>query len=367
MHILEINDFPPPGGGAERHFLSLCRLLEQKGHHITTFFPMEKYRNGGIKAVTESLRSLLSRHYDCAHIHTLDHKLTSLPDIIKEKALPVIQTLHDHRSICLNGVMYRSGAICELCRGNRHYVAGLKGCVNLPFAFQSYIRRNILKQDIYASIDRFITPSRFLQNKFNEWGWRGELVYLEHFLELDEYTPAYNEESDYYLYFGRLSSVKGLHTLLEAAGRLPVPLRIVGGGEMKAELESQIESNKLGHVSLRGHMEGEKLKHEISGALFAVTPSECYENAPYAILEAFASGVPVVGSRCGGITELVGDNERGLLFPPGDSEALMAAMKRLCDDRALARDLGARARAYAESHFSPQRYYERFIELINTE
>jgi len=365
MHILEINDFPPPGGGAERHFMSLCRLLEQKGHHITTFFPMENYRNGGKKAVTEFLRSLLSRHYDCAHIHTLDHKLTFLTGMIKEKALPVIQTLHDHRSICLNGVMYRSGAICELCRGDRHYMAGLKGCVNIPFAFQSYITRNILKQNIYESIDRFIAPSEFLHNKFREWGFNGELVYLEHFLELDEYTSHYDKSSDYCIYFGRLSSVKGLRTLLEAAGRLRFSLRIVGSGEMKAELESQIEREKLRHVSLRGHMEGESLKNEISGALFTVTPSECYENAPYAILEAFASGVPVVGSRCGGITELIGDNERGLLFPPGDSEALTDAMKRLCDDRDLACDLGARARAYAESHFSPQRYYERLIEIVN--
>ncbi len=364
MQILEINDFSPPGGGAERHFLSLCRLLEREGHSVTAFFPMEEYRHGGMKAVKERIDSLLSRRFDCAHIHTLDHKLTFLADIIKKRALPVIQTLHDHRSICLNGVMYRSGAICELCRGDRHYMAGLKGCVNLPFAFESYIRRRILKHEIYASIDRFITPSEFLQSKFREWGFRGELIHLEHFLELEEYTPEYDAKSDYCIYFGRLSPVKGLLTLLEASRGLPVSLRIIGGGEMKAELQSEIEKKGLGHVSLSGHKEGAELKHEIQGALFTVTPSECYENAPYAIMEAFASGVPVVGSRCGGIAELVGADERGMLFPPGDSDALRDAMKRLCEDRGLAHDLGAAARKYAENHFSPRRYYERLIEIL---
>jgi len=364
MQILEINDFPPPGGGAERHFESLCRLLERNGHGIETFFPMDSYRRGGRKEVRKSLEALLSHRFDCAHIHTLDHKLTFLADMLKKRSIPVVQTLHDHRSICLNGVMFRQNSICELCRGDRHYMAGLKGCVNLPFAFSSYMCRGILKQNIYASIDRFIAPSTFLLNKFREWGFSGEMIHLGHFLELDEYRPEPQNRSDYCIYFGRLSSVKGLSTLLSAAEGLPIELRIVGSGEMMDELQSRLQAKNPGHVALKGRLEGEELRREIAGAIFAVAPSECYENAPYSIMEAFASGVPVVGSRCGGITEMIGDDERGLLFRPGDVKELRDAMKRLCDDRRLADELGIAARAYAESNFCPDEYYRKLIEIM---
>jgi glycogen(starch) synthase len=73
------------------------------------------------------------------------------------------------------------------------------------------------------------------------------------------------------------------------------------------------------------------------------------------VMEAFAAGVPVVGSDIPGVRALVRDGVTGLLVPPGDIERLASALRRLHEDAALVALLVANARAFIEERHSPQR------------
>src|SRR5690606_6940115 len=105
--------------------------------------------------------------------------------------------------------------------------------------------------------------------------------------------------SDNYLYFGRLSSEKGLFLLCSVFARRPhLTLNIAGTGE----LESELKNHFLGASNIRflGKLNGERLREEIDRAWFTIVPSEWYENNPMSILESFGRGVPVIGASIGG-------------------------------------------------------------------
>ena len=105
----------------------------------------------------------------------------------------------------------------------------------------------------------------------------------------------------------------------------------------------------------------------LQGARAVVAPSECNENAPLAVLEAYAAGRPVIGAAIAGIPELVREDETGALFPSGDVEALAEALGRfaaLPDARLAA--MGAAGRAWVERDFTAATYRGRLLDLYRT-
>jgi glycosyltransferase involved in cell wall biosynthesis len=112
-----------------------------------------------------------------------------------------------------------------------------------------------------------------------------------------------------------------------------------------------------------GMKRGEDLNLLLDGARAVVVPSLWYENQPFSILEAFATGKPVISSDLGGMTELVRDGERGLLVPPGDVQRLAEAMQRMADNPGEARVMGDAARRYAWEVHSPDRHYQALTKI----
>ncbi len=97
---------------------------------------------------------------------------------------------------------------------------------------------------------------------------------------------------------------------------------------------------------------GDELESLIADARFVVVPSLWHENYPYVIFEAFAKGKPVIGSRRGGIPELVTDGETGLIFEPDDPVELATKIRFLAQNEDIARRLGRNAKAYADERFT---------------
>lgn len=104
----------------------------------------------------------------------------------------------------------------------------------------------------------------------------------------------------------------------------------------------------------------------VMDALDVVVSAAEAEACSRAILEAMASATPVVGAAAGGNAELIAGGETGLLFPPGDVDALAAALERLIGDAGLRRKLGEAGRARAERSFSIERYAERVAAVYDS-
>jgi glycosyltransferase involved in cell wall biosynthesis len=151
---------------------------------------------------------------------------------------------------------------------------------------------------------------------------------------------------------GRLESMKGFAVLLEAIGALardgePIRLTVIGDGPQRPALEAAAPP---GVVTFTGALGAPEVKRRLAQADLFCLPSFA-EGLPVVLMEAMASGLPVIATQVLGVPELVRDGESGLLVPPGRPEALAAALRRLARDPELRRRFGAAGRATVAEHF----------------
>ncbi len=164
---------------------------------------------------------------------------------------------------------------------------------------------------------------------------------------------------------GRFSTEKGHRLLLEAFGRVrrarpQSRLVLVGYGDLEPELRRAAEALAPGGAV---EFAGARESAEALPAFDVYVQPSLYESQGLAILEAMAAGVPVVATDVGGVRDAVRDGETGLLVPPGDPEALAAAILRLAADPGLSAALAARARARVRERHSSARMVGAYASL----
>jgi len=229
------------------------------------------------------------------------------------------------------------------------------------FSDEMYLHHKIFH--IYELIDVFISPSMFLKNKVEEMGFKGKIIYLPNFVNLEDYKPQYDWQENSIVYFGRLSKEKGLFTLIEAMKGLNTKLKIIGEGPIKESLESRVRSLELKNIEFLGYKAGEELKDEIRKSMFVILPSEWYENNPRCIIEGFALGKPAIGARIGGIPELVKDNETGLTFEPWNADDLKRKISQLLENPLEISRMGKNARKMVNEELNPDIHYGKLMEI----
>jgi glycosyltransferase involved in cell wall biosynthesis len=229
---------------------------------------------------------------------------------------------------------------------------------------EAYVHRALRLYE--ANVDRFVVPSRFLLEKLVDWGFaRERFVHIPNFVDLERFKPA-SGGGRRFVYCGRLDRLKGVETLLRAAAAARQPLAIAGSGPDEARLRG-IAAQTGSDVVFTGHLGKAALLGLIREARAVVVPSEVPENAPLAVLEAYAAGRPVIGAANAGIPELIREAETGALFPTGDVAALAEMLARfaaLPESRIAA--MGAAGRAWAEKDFSPAVYLQRQLDLYGS-
>lgn len=402
MKILMCNSFHYLRGGAERCFFELAALLEANGHTVIPFcmkdernlhskysdyfvsqidFP-SKLKETGIRPKVEVMeRVIYSREAsrkvtslieatrpDLVHVHGIAHETSpSILPAIKKYGIPIIQTLHDYKLLCPNTSFVSRNAICERCRGHRYYHVVLNRCkrdslaASLLAAVEAYVHKSL---QIYEKhVDLFISPSHFLKKKVEHYGIKNPVVHLPNFIDLNDFSPCYEPE-DYFIFCGRLVPEKGIRTLIHSMKNVRRShLYVAGDGELSNELKDFVQNNDIYNVTFLGHLSKEKLIPLVQKASFMVTPSEWYENNPMSVIEAFASGTPVIGSDIGGIPELVQHGQTGLLFESGNREQLESCILKLLDDRNKLVHMGKCCRAHVEAKNNPSTHYQRTIAL----
>jgi glycosyltransferase involved in cell wall biosynthesis len=216
----------------------------------------------------------------------------------------------------------------------------------------------------YQPVRRFVCPSRFLAAKIAQGGVYPErLRVLPNFVETRGVAVKQHPGGPV-LYAGRLSYEKGVDVLVQAVARLgSARLEVAGDGPERPALEALAAAVAPGRVRFLGQVPKPRLLELMRAAAVVALPSRCHENQPMAVLEAFASGVPVVASSLGGLPELVEPGLLGDITPPDDPAALAAPLARLLDDPRRAQAMGRAARATAEERFAPERHLGQLERL----
>jgi len=305
---------------------------------------------------------------DIVHLNSVAHQISpSILRVFRKFNIPTVMTLHDYKMVCASYLMINRNSTCEACIHGKYYMCFVKKCVkdSRPKSFlntiEMYLHHKILH--LYDSIDIFISPSVFLKQKLYDMGFNKQIVHLPNFVDgLDSHPPKMNR-TNRFLYFGRLSSEKGIETLIKAAGSMDIELHIVGSGPYELALKQVALAQGAGNVQFMGYKTGTELEREISEALAVVVPSQWYENNPRAVLEAFAMGTPVIGANIGGIPELVLSDETGLIFESGDADDLIRVMRYCINNKGTVWAMGKRAQVYVRKHFNAQQYYDELIDI----
>ena len=374
MKVLQLNTFVDPVGGAEVYALDLAQELERRGHDVVRFgvstegerdepgwravhrpaFPRERtFRDAGLTAaLAESLRR---QRPDVIHAHNLHSLPIELLELLAGCGIPVVQTVHDYSSVCPNTwCVLPDGTACAGGAGRKCFENDCGR--NYPFDSLSVVA-TMLRLELVRSFSVVsLCPSRWLADTLSAHGFR-DVRLLPYFV--DERKLAADpepREPHSLLYLGRLEPEKGVDVLLRAMPRVlaAVPsttLAVVGGGSLAGALREQARGLGIaGAVRFHPKVAHEEVKRFYARATAKVLPSIWTENSPLAAYECLITGLPLLGSRIGGIPDLVEDGRTGFLFRPRDPEDLADKALRLlalgADERAAlsarAREVGAR-------------------------
>ncbi|MGB8337960.1 MAG: glycosyltransferase family 4 protein [Burkholderiales bacterium] len=357
-------------------------LLELHGH---TIMPLERFNDdiddstlaakislargtvwskSSYDAVTELIQA---KRPDIAHFHNTFPQLSpSVYAACQDNDVPVVQSLHNFRLVCANGLLLRNGKPCEDCLAggvinairHRCYRDSLPATSTLVWMQVSNRRRGLYTE----KVNRYIVPSKFAIPRLIKGGLpENRLATKPNFLPN---PPVFSGEREGFAVFvGRLTAEKGAHTLIEAWKKLPgLSLKILGDGKMRPMLEQTVREYSL-DVEFLGYRPRVEVMHVVARAALQILPSECYEGFPMALLEAFASGTPVLVSRLGSLDELVVEGETGYKFDVGNADSLAQMTRQLMGQPAQLSRLGHRAREVFEENYTPDRNYEQLMAI----
>jgi glycosyltransferase involved in cell wall biosynthesis len=315
------------------------------------------------------LRRLLAEFRpDVAHLHNIYHHLSpSILPVLRKAGVPTVMTAHDLKIACPNNKMYNTTGVCERCKGGRLSNVVRFRCVQDSLAASAIVAAEAAVNGSLRSyrdnVDRIVVPSRFFLEKFVEWGWPRETFrYIPNWLDATR-IEADPRPGAYFLYLGRLAPEKGVATLIRAARQAGVRLAVAGDGPMRQELDA-LADGATDRIELFGFRSGEDLARLVRGARAVVAPSEWYENAPLSVLEAMAAGKPLLGSRIGGIPELIEEGRTGWLFKAGDVDALAGLLRKVADaPDATLEAMGREGRTRVERDYNRQAYVDAMLAL----
>jgi glycosyltransferase involved in cell wall biosynthesis len=391
MKILLCNKFYYRRGGDCIYMLALEQLLREKGHEVAVFamqhpdnlptpwsryFPSEvdfHNKRHALKAVLRPLGiSTVAYHFnkllrdfqpDVVHFNNIHSQLSPiLIEAAHRRHIATVWTMHDYKLLCPRYDCLQGGKTpCTECFDDPKAVVKhrcMKGSA-LASALAYAEARRWERHRVARWVDAFVAPSDFMRQQLVAAGIPAERVHhLQHFIDTERCAVPDYEKGEYYCYVGRLSPEKGVRTLLEAAAGLDRPLKIVGDGPLRAELEAQYGGT--GRVEFLGFLDWEQIKEVVRHARCAVVPSEWYEVFGLVIMEAFCLGTPVVGARIGAIPELI-TPDSGALFTPGDAAALRRAIDEVCSRTYNYPLIAHRALAT----FTQEGYYRRLESLYH--
>jgi glycosyltransferase involved in cell wall biosynthesis len=373
VRILQIVNIGFETGGAEKSVRILRDGLTARGHEVrvaasTKLLTGEQQvfadclvpaipGRGAAKArgylwyqtAYRQIKALISEFRpDCVHLHTIGEFSPAV--LAVTRGLPRVLTVHGPESWTRDLLRWNLPSATRggsLALPDRALLAYLH-LVQRP-AFLPLIRR----------VDRVLAPSRYFAEAVRPDVGRVPVHVLANGIEQSG-TASPVDGVRHLVYVGRLERVKGVHLLLDAHRRvleqLPdARLTVVGDGRERASLESgAVDLVSAGSVRFLGWQDEAGVAAQLESASVVVLPSLWPENFPTVALEALQRGRPLVGSRVGGIPELIGP-DNGALVEPGDPAGLARELTRLLGDQDLLRDLGQasakRSAAYGVEEF----------------
>lgn len=348
-------DFAPNVGGVAAHVVELGKALVAKGHevHVLTLPIAEKRERFEIWQGMNVHRPKIPKSkifYTPAMKMWLKRFLRQNPmDVLHVHGMRPLEATKDVKDIPVIFTNHTSGFLRRLEKGSRVHAE--------------------LAQRL-GHIQHVLAPSEELCEATLAIGFSGPVDFIPNGVDVDRFTLQTDAVPDgrpvTILLARRLVDKNGVTVFAEAVGLLQdLDVKIVsaGNGPEKQKIVEILESNSmLGKTTFLGDVPNDKMPDIYRSADISVLPS-FMEATSITGLESMASGLPLIGTRVGGIPALISDGETGLLVPPGDYQSLGKAMIRLVKEPLLRHQMGQKAREKAEQQFSWSQIADQTVSI----
>ncbi len=339
MNILMVHNYYQLPGGEDTVFQNEKRLLEEHGHNVITYtrdnneikkyniiqkllFPFSVIFN--FKTYIDIILIIKQNNIDIVHVHnTLSLISPAVFYAAVKMKVPIVQTLHNFRMICPNGLLYRDNHICEDCINGGLFCALKHKCYRDSF-FQTLAIVLMLK--IHRSMGickrvNFICLTEFNKSKLllinnkkqiideHKVFVKPNFVFDEPLNNSNDYKVKNDNSKGYYLYVGRLDRIKGIDLVLEAFSKMrDKELHVIGSGRG----EYIEEYSRYNNIKFLGQLSHDAVMIEMVRGRAIIFASKWYEGLPMTIVESYRNALPVIASDVGNAKELVEDGVTGL-------------------------------------------------------
>jgi glycosyltransferase involved in cell wall biosynthesis len=383
MKILQIHNTYKQKGGEDVVFNAEGRLLLEHGHdvktlvfsnkNITTFY--DKLMAGirslfSFKSARLLRESIASFKPDIIHVHNFFPLASpSIFYVAAKHKIPIVLTLHNYRLLCPSAYLFFDNKIYEKSLDKVFPLDAVLNGVYRSSKIQTFsVAIMTAIHNIIGTwknkITKYIALTEFSKNLFVNSTLKipaHKIVVKPNFVP--DYGKGYPVRESHFLFIGRLSSEKGINTLIEASNLYPFKIVIIGDGPMRLMVEQAITTNK--NISYLGLKNKDEVISELYKCKALVFPSQWYEGMPMTILEAFCTGTPVIAPDLGSMSEMIHHRQNGLLFKSGDIYDFVDRIILMDTHPYLSGYLGFNARETYESKYTPEINYDLLIDIYD--
>lgn len=354
MKILQVISIGHISGGAEKSVFLLKEGLENQGHEVkviasdfhsdpsaTTYsdivfpaldsdarsMPLKLLYHLWYPAAYRSLKKTIREfNPDIVHFHTMGQLSPS--SIFAVGSTPAVLTVHGPEEYTLNLIEWYLPR--TIFKGGDIQLKNLTATGKLHYAYYRFLQRPLYKLAFRRHLKQLIAPSKYMASLLEKEKYGVPINQVYNGITLPASHPI--KKKNELLYVGRLEHVKGVDVLVQAMTKVVATLpsahlTVVGDGKVRQELEEYVDIHNLKkNVTFKGWVENAKVARYYRDTSVFVIPSIWPENLPTVCIEALATGRPVIGSRTGGIPELVNDNKTGRIVDPGGPDKLADAI-----------------------------------------
>lgn len=378
--VLMVHNFYQIGGGEHTVFENEKNLLLENGHEVYTYtrsndeLKQSKRKMlllpfstiWSVKTYREVRKLIREKQIDIVHCHNTFPLISpSVYYAARSLKVPVVQTIHNFRFLCPNGLFYCSGKICEKCLEEGSFIPALKkGCYR-DSKIQTAVVIAMLKFHRWIGTYRkikYIFLTEFNRDKFSGLtDITTDNVFLKpNFVKRPSVKINCEKVAKRFVFAGRLDENKGILFLLKAWPTLPEEyvLHIYGDGTYRRACEEAAEKN--GNIQYFGFQSQETIFEDLSGSTALLFPSVWYEGYPMILTESLSVGRPVVSTNLGNHGSLIWRSEGGVLYQIGDEGDFRKALDTVLSEN---EQYSTNALRYYAEYLTPEKNYEMLCDI----
>lgn len=383
MNILLVHNFYHIKGGEDTVFLNEKELLKKNGNNVYEYTKNNEdiYKYGfiykifvglcspfNIKTYFDIIKIIKKNRIDIVHVHNYIFKISPSVFFAAHSCnIPVIQTIHNFRYICLNGIMYRDNKKCDLCLKS-NIINGLKkGCYRNSF-LESLLLLCInrlmekfgqLKKNYFIVLTELNKEILLSSKKFNE-----KNLYVKPNVIINDRKNGDLIRKNRIVFASRIEKEKGIYFILDLwkkyGEKLP-SLLIAGSGPDEEDCREYISKNGIDNVEMIGYLDKNSILKILSTSKALVNPSFLFEGFPMAVLESFSCGTPVICPNNGNFKNLVIDGQNGYKYNMYSLESCYEAIKKINKNK----NIYKKTYNIYSSNYSEESNYNQLIKIYN--